>query len=67
MSIRVTTPRSCPSSATGRSFILSSAMIVAASERESSGETVFTSNLADHNRAIEQWQAWCTENPDSGC
>jgi UPF0755 protein len=31
------------------------------------GETVFTSNLADHNRAIDQWQAWCTDNPDSGC
>ncbi|MCR2761997.1 endolytic transglycosylase MltG [Microbacterium sp. zg.B48] len=31
------------------------------------GETVFTSNLADHNRAVAQWQAWCSENPDSGC
>jgi UPF0755 protein len=31
------------------------------------GETVFTSNLADHNRAIAQWQEWCTQNPDSGC
>lgn len=31
------------------------------------GETVFTSNLADHNRAVSQWQAWCRENPDSGC
>lgn len=31
------------------------------------GETVFTSNLADHNRAVAQWQAWCTDHPDSGC
>ena len=30
-------------------------------------ETVFTNNLADHNRAIAQWQAWCVENPDAGC
>jgi len=31
------------------------------------GETVFTSNLADHNRAREQWIDWCRDNPDSGC
>ena len=31
------------------------------------GETVFTSNVADHNRAVAQWQAWCTDNPDAGC
>lgn len=31
------------------------------------GETVFTSNLADHNRAVAQWQEWCSEHPDSGC
>ncbi|WP_341999541.1 endolytic transglycosylase MltG [Microbacterium sp. LWH7-1.2] len=31
------------------------------------GETVFTSNLADHNRAVAQWQQWCRDNPDSGC
>jgi UPF0755 protein len=31
------------------------------------GETVFTSNLADHNRAVKQWQAWCSDNPDKGC
>lgn len=31
------------------------------------GETVFTSNYADHNRAVEQWLAWCSDNPDSGC
>ena len=31
------------------------------------GETVFTTTYADHQRAIEQWQAWCRDNPDSGC
>lgn len=31
------------------------------------GETVFTSNIDDHNRAVAQWQAWCTDNPDAGC
>lgn len=31
------------------------------------GETVFTSNLADHNRAVKQWQAWCSDNPGKGC
>ncbi|MFE1663455.1 endolytic transglycosylase MltG [Microbacterium sp. P02] len=31
------------------------------------GETVFTDNLADHNRAVAQWQAWCADHPDSGC
>jgi UPF0755 protein len=31
------------------------------------GETVFTTNLADHNRAVAQWQAWCGDNPDAGC
>jgi len=31
------------------------------------GETVFTSNVDDHNRAVAQWQAWCTDNPDAGC
>ncbi|MDT0181329.1 endolytic transglycosylase MltG [Microbacterium sp. ARD31] len=31
------------------------------------GETLFTSNLADHNRGVAQWQAWCADNPDSGC
>ncbi|GAA1988774.1 endolytic transglycosylase MltG [Microbacterium pumilum] len=31
------------------------------------GETVFTSNLADHERARAQWIAWCADHPDSGC
>ncbi|MHC2999940.1 endolytic transglycosylase MltG, partial [Microbacterium sp. HJ5] len=31
------------------------------------GETVFTTNLADHNRAVSQWQEWCSAHPDSGC
>ncbi len=31
------------------------------------GETVFTSNIADHSRAVAQWQAWCSDNPDAGC
>ncbi|WP_344092039.1 endolytic transglycosylase MltG [Microbacterium deminutum] len=31
------------------------------------GETVFTTNLADHNRAVAQWVAWCSDHPDSGC
>ncbi|WP_344736190.1 endolytic transglycosylase MltG [Microbacterium awajiense] len=31
------------------------------------GETVFTSTLAEHERAREQWIAWCNDNPDSGC
>jgi UPF0755 protein len=31
------------------------------------GETVFTTNLGDHNRAVAQWIAWCEDHPDSGC
>lgn len=31
------------------------------------GETVFTNNLDDHNAAVEQWQQWCSDTPDSGC
>ena len=31
------------------------------------GETVFTNTYADHLAAVDQWRAWCSENPDSGC
>jgi len=31
------------------------------------GETVFTSNINDHNRAVDQWRVWCRDHPDSGC
>lgn len=31
------------------------------------GETVFTSTGAEHERAVEDWRAWCRENPDAGC
>lgn len=31
------------------------------------GETVFTATAAEHNKAVAQWRAWCTEHPDSGC
>lgn len=31
------------------------------------GETVFTSTYADHLREVENWRAWCADNPDSGC
>ncbi|WP_082541403.1 endolytic transglycosylase MltG [Microbacterium sp. Root166] len=31
------------------------------------GETLFTTNLNDHNRAVAQWQDWCSQHPDSGC
>jgi UPF0755 protein len=31
------------------------------------GETVFTSNDADHEAAKQQWIQWCQDNPDSGC
>jgi UPF0755 protein len=31
------------------------------------GETVFTSNSADHEKAVAQWRSWCSEHPDSGC
>lgn len=31
------------------------------------GETVFTTNIADHQKAVAQWQAWCTANPNAGC
>ncbi|MET0812932.1 MAG: endolytic transglycosylase MltG [Microbacterium sp.] len=31
------------------------------------GETVFTTNINDHNRAVAQWIDWCKANPDAGC
>lgn len=31
------------------------------------GETVFTSTYSDHLAAVDQWRAWCGENPNSGC
>lgn len=31
------------------------------------GETVFTTNVDDHNRAVAQWIEWCKANPDAGC
>lgn len=31
----------------------------------STGETVFTNTLADHNVAVEQFLQWCEDNPDS--
>lgn len=31
------------------------------------GQTVFTNNLRDHERAAADWRAWCRANPDSGC
>jgi UPF0755 protein len=31
------------------------------------GETVFTSTYSEHEKAVAQWQAWCSENPNSGC
>lgn len=31
------------------------------------GETVFTNTYAEHLLAVEQWQQWCAQNPDSGC
>ncbi|NLP85402.1 endolytic transglycosylase MltG [Microbacterium sp. CFH 90308] len=31
------------------------------------GETVFTSTMAEHERAREQWIQWCRDNPGSGC
>ncbi len=31
------------------------------------GETVFTTNADDHQRAVDQWISWCRDNPDAGC
>ncbi|MFZ8757366.1 endolytic transglycosylase MltG [Microbacterium sp. HMH0099] len=31
------------------------------------GETVFTSTYSEHLKAVDQWRAWCADNPDAGC
>ena len=31
------------------------------------GETVFSASYADQEKAVEQFRAWCRENPDGGC
>lgn len=31
------------------------------------GETVFTNTVAEHEAAVTQLRAWCSENPDKGC
>lgn len=31
------------------------------------GETIFTNTYAEHLTYVDQWRAWCAENPDSGC
>lgn len=31
----------------------------------STGETVFTNSLAEHDKATEEFQQWCRDNPDS--
>ena len=31
------------------------------------GETAFSTTYAEHEKAIKQMQAWCTDHPDSGC
>ena len=31
------------------------------------GETVFTNTYNEHLREVENWRAWCADNPDSGC
>ncbi len=31
------------------------------------GETIFSTNVADHDAAVAQWRAWCAQNPNSGC
>ncbi len=32
-----------------------------------SGETLFTTNADEHQRAVNQWIEWCRDHPDSGC
>jgi UPF0755 protein len=31
------------------------------------GETVFTTTYAEHQKYVKQFQQWCSEHPDSGC
>jgi len=31
------------------------------------GETIFSTTYAEHQKAVVQWQEWCAANPDSGC
>jgi len=31
------------------------------------GETVFSTTYAEHEKAVQQWQQWCQGHPDSGC
>ncbi|MEQ6898496.1 endolytic transglycosylase MltG [Microbacterium sp. KR10-403] len=31
------------------------------------GETVFSTTYAEHEKAITQMRAWCTDHPDAGC
>lgn len=31
------------------------------------GETVFSTTVAEHEAAVARWQQWCSDNPDSGC
>jgi UPF0755 protein len=31
------------------------------------GQTVFSTTYAEHQQAITQMRAWCTDHPDSGC
>ncbi|WP_349427541.1 endolytic transglycosylase MltG [Microbacterium sp. LWS13-1.2] len=31
------------------------------------GETIFTSTYSEHLEYVDQWQQWCSENPDRGC
>lgn len=31
------------------------------------GETVFSTTLAEHEQGVAQWQQWCRSNPNQGC
>ena len=32
-----------------------------------SGETVFTTTYAEHEKAVAQWQEWCSANDSDDC